>query len=275
MEKNRIICGNCVEVLKDSFPDDCVDLTVTSPPYNTLRKYQGYVFDFSAIAAQLYRVTKPGGVVVWVVNDETVKGGKTGTSFRQALGFMDVGFLLYDVMIYEKTGTTFPSSKRYTGVTEYMFVLSKGKPKTTNIIRDVPKKWEGSWATTTQRQKDGSLKISRAKNCGAGRSGRASGDEYGYKARSNIWTIANGYGFGHPDPGLAKQHPATFPYALARDHILSWSNPGDLVLDPMAGAGTTCLAAKKLGRDYIGIEISNTYRTIAERRLEWEPEQQP
>lgn len=263
---NKIIQGDCVEMMWD-LPDDTIDLTCTSPPYNNLRNYKGYVFNFKATVQQLFRVTKPGGVVVWVVADQTVKGGKTGTSFRQALYFQEIGFRMYDVLIYQKTGTSFPSNKRYTNVTEYMFVFSKGKPKTVNIIKDVPKLWKGSFGATTQRQKDGSLKKSVAKNCGAGKSGRAKGTEYGFKARSNIWTIVNGYGFAHPDPDLAKQHPATFPLALARDHIISWTNPGDLVLDPLNGGGTTCMAAKGLNRKYIGIDVSQEYCDLAEERL--------
>jgi len=272
MKTNKIICGNCVDVMR-KMEEGSVNLTVTSPPYDGLREYNGYEFDVEKIATELSYVTAPGGVVVWVVNDETKNGGKTGNSFRQALLFQELGFKLYDVLIYQKTGTSFPSNARYTGVTEYMFIFSRGKPGTINLIKDVPKQWAGSFGGTTQRQKDGSLKKSAAKNCGAGKSGRAVGDEYGYKARSNIWTIPNGYGFGHPDKDLAKKHPATFPYALARDHILSWSNPGDTVLDPMGGSGTTARAAKALGRNYIHIDVSQEYCDIAKERLElveWE-----
>lgn len=214
-------------------------------------------------------MTKPGGVVVWVVGDETVDGGETGTAFEQALGFKKLGFKLFDTMIYEKTGTSFPSKGRYTQIFEYMFVFSKGLPRTFNPICDVPKLWEGSWGKTTQRKKDGSLKDSTASNCGKGRSGRATEEgQYGYKQRTNIWRITNGKKFAQPDGDLAYKHPATFPFALPRDHILTWTNPGDVVLDPFNGSGTTCAAAKMLGRRYIGIDISVEYCGIANRRIE-------
>jgi len=212
-------------------------------------------------------VTKPGGVVVWVVGDETVDGGETGTAFEQALGFKKLGFKLFDTMIYEKTGTSFPSKGRYTQIFEYMFVFSKGLPRTFNPICDVPKLWEGSWGKTTQRKKDGSLKDSTASNCGKGRSGRATTEgQYGYKQRTNIWRIVNGKKFGHSDE-LAYKHPATFPEALPEGHILTWTNPGDLVLDPMCGSGTTLKMAKQHGRRWLGMDLSTEYCQLAGGRL--------
>jgi len=267
MQTNQIICGECSQVMS-SFPEGVIDLTVTSPPYDALRDYEGYKFNFDVIAAELYRVTKPGGVVVWVVGDETKNGGETGTSFKHALGFMRHGFKLFDTMIYAKSGTSFPTRGRYTQIFEYMFVLSKGKPKTFNPIEDVPKLWAGSWGKTTQRQKDGSLKASTAKNCGAGASGRASEDNpiHGFKQRTNIWRIVNGKKFAHTDE-LVYAHSASFPEALARDHIRSWSNPGDLVADILCGSGTTCKMAKALGRDYLGVDVSKGYCDLAEQRV--------
>jgi len=267
---NKIICGDSVEVL-EAFDKEIIDLTVTSPPYDSMRIYAGVAggnaFDiYGGIVEELYRVTKPGGVVVWVVGDETINGGETGASFRQAIYFQEIGFKIFDTMIYEKTGTSFPTRGRYTQVFEYMFVFSKGKPKTFNPIKDVPKLWEGSWGRTTQRQKDGTLKDSTAKNCGAGKSGRATDGRYGFKQRDNIWRIVNGKKFAHTDE-LAYQHPATFPESLAHDHILTWSNENELVLDPMCGSGTTCKMAKRCNRDYIGIDISRGYCDIAEKRL--------
>lgn len=267
MQVNQIIQGNCIDVMK-AMPDAVIDLSVTSPPYGTkVRKYHGFVFDFEAIAQQLYRVMKPGAVLAWVVGDTTVKGDRTGEPYRQALRFKEIGFLLHDVVVYLKTGTTFPSKHRYTNAWEQIFILSKGKPKTINLIKDIPKRWLGSFSTTTQRQADGSLKKSTAKNCGLGRKGRAVGAEYGYRTRDNIWKYKNGFGFSQPDPDLAKAHPASYPLALACDCIISWSNPDDLILDPMAGSATTCKAAKGLGRDYIGIDVSSEYVKLGEQRV--------
>lgn len=267
MKPNRILCGNCVDVMAE-MPASFVDLVCTSPPYGTkVRRYHGFEFDFEAIARQLYRVMKPGGVVCWVVGDTTVKGDRTGEPFRQALFFKEVGFLLHDVVVYRKLGTTFPSRHRYTNSWEQIFVLSKDmKPKTINLIADVPKRWKGSFSTTTQRQADGSLKKSAAKNCGLGSAGRAKGTEYGFRVRDNIWTYKNGYGFAHPDADLAKKHPATYPLELACDCIVSWSNAGDLILDPMAGSGSTCKGAKGLDRDYLGIDVSPAYCDLARQR---------
>lgn len=256
---NSIICGNNVDVIS-TFPENYVDLTVTSPPYDSLRDYKGYEFDFLSLAKELYRATAPGGVVVWVVGDATVKGSETGSSFKQALGFMDIGFFLHDTMIYEKNGSAYPASarsNRYSQIFEYMFVLSKGKPKTHNLIKDKENKWAGfqNFGKATSRQVDGSLK----------EGDRFTINEFGY--RNNIWRINCGYGYSTKDK-VAYEHPAIFPEALARDHIITWSSEGELVLDPFCGSGTTPKMAKLLGRNFIGIDISEEYCKIAEKRLE-------
>jgi len=251
---NKIICGDCAKVMK-YIPDNVIDLTVTSPPYNGLRYYEGYHFDFYAIANELYRITKEGGVVVWVVGDATVNGSETGTSFKQALYFKDIGFNLHDTMIYEKAGFSTPSSNRYHQVFEYMFIFVKGKIKTFNPIKDRKNRWDGSWGNCSIRQKDGVLQ----------KKDRIVLDEYGM--RFNIWRYVSGSGFGQKDE-IAYKHPATFPEQLAFDHIRSWSNEGDIVLDPMCGSGTTCKMAKKLRRKYIGIDISEKYCEIARLRVQ-------
>ena len=230
----------------DQIPDGSIDLTVTSPPYDNLRTYNGFTFDFEAIARQLYRVTKPGGVVVWVVGDATINGSETGTSFRQALYFKEIGFNM-ETMIYQKAGTSAAGDMTYyLQVTEYMFIFCKGRPFTVNILRD-------------------------RKNITAGTKGKgrmtAEGvykDETFVKAdfgrRFNVWTYSSS-----TNEGL---HPAPFPEALARDHILSWSNEGDTILDPMCGSGTTGKMAVKYQRNFIGIDISGEYLEIAKKRIE-------
>ena len=244
---NKIINGDCLEVMKD-MDDNYVDLTVTSPPYDNLRTYNGYTFDFEGIAKELYRITKEGGVVVWVVGDATINGSETGTSFKQALFFKECGFNLHDTMIYLKTGFSNPSSNRYHQVFEYMFVFSKGKPKTFNPIKDREnsclKRGGGS-----QRQKDGTTK-------------KGFGGQFleAFGQRFNVWLLTHTGKAG-------EKHPATFPEKLANDHIISWSNDGDLVFDPFSGSGTTCKMAKINNRNYIGIEISKEYCNIAEQRL--------
>jgi len=251
---NQIICGDAVDVMK-TFPADSIDLVVTSPPYDELRNYNGYRFNFEGIAQGLFRVVKKGGVVVWVVGDQTIKGNETGTSFRQALYFKQVGFNLFDTMIYLKTPRgAVGNNKTYWQSFEYMFILSKGTPKTINPIKDRENKDERSGDNGTKRLHDGTLlKLKRA---GYSKYGR----------RTNVWEYLIGRGHSASD-NIAYKHPAIFPEKLAQDHIISWSNPGDVVFDPMCGSGTACKMAKINKRDFIGIDISSEYCKIAEERL--------
>ena len=257
MKTNTVYTGDSSEVLK-SFPDGCIDLSVQSPPYDNLRTYKGFEFDFETIAKELYRVTKDGGVCVWIVGDATVNGSETGTSFRQALYFMQCGFNLHDTMIYEKNGPAHPDKTRYHQVFEYMFVLSKGSPKTINLLVDRKNRWAGSknFGTRSNRSVEGEITGSTLAN-------RTVKD---FGVRFNIWRINGGYGYSASDE-YAYDHPAIFPEALANDHILSWSNEGDIVLDCFAGSGTTLKMAKMLSRQYIGIEINPEYVSLAEKRL--------
>ena len=255
---NKVIQGDCLEVMKD-IPDKSIDMVLTSPPYDNLRDYKNYSFDFKNIAKELFRITKDGGVIVWIVNDATVDGGETGTSFKQALYFKEIGFNLHDTMIWLKDSPAYPASKksnRYSQVFEYMFIFSKGKPKTTNLIQDRKNKWGGqtSFGATSSRKTNGDLSIQGKHNI----------QEFGY--RFNVWIQGCGWMKSYTDKFL-KGHPAIFPEKLAEDHILSWSNEGDIILDPMAGSGTTLKMAKKNNRNYIGIEISPEYIDIINKRL--------
>ena len=255
---NQIICGDCTEVMK-SISNDSIDMVLSSPPYGNLRDYFGYTFDFKAIANQLLRVTKPGGVVVWVVGDATVKGSRTLTSFRQALYFKEIGFLVHDTMIYQKANFSMPSSNRYHQVAEFMFIFSKGRPKTFNPIKDRENICAGQTrkGKNTKRQVDGSMELlaPNSKN-------KPIYNEFGM--RHNIWRLRTA---GQEQMCKSLDHPAMFPEALANDHIISWSNPGDLVLDPMCGSGTTCKMAKLNNRNYIGIDISQEYCDLAQERI--------
>lgn len=250
-------CDN-VEGMK-GLPDACIDLTVTSPPYDNLRVYNGFSWDEEGLIRELYRVTKPGGVVVWVVNDATVNGSETGSSFRQALAFKDAGFNIHDTMIWHKI-SPFTHKNRYIASFEYMFVLSKGAPKTANIICDRPNKWAGTKVHGTQRLKaDGVLH----ENNGV-RAGRTV-KEFG--ARYNVWDMPG-------DKNNKTGHPAVFPETLAHDHIISWSNPADVVLDPFMGSGTTAVACLRAGRNFIGFEIAEEYCQIARQRISEELDRQ-
>ena len=252
----KLMHGDCLELMA-SIPDGSIDLTVTSPPYDNLRTYNGFTFDFEGIARELYRVTKPGGVVVWVVGDATMKGSETGTSFRQALFFKDVcGFNLHDTMIYEKKNPIPYRHNRYQPTFEYMFVLSKGRPRTFVPIM-IDAKNAGAASRLNQRGVDGCLLDGSGK-------GRPVANT---KPLGNVWRYGVGFGVSTKD-AIAFDHPATFPEPLARDHILSWSNKGDTVLDPFLGSGTTGKMAVKLGREFIGIEISADYLGIAKQRIE-------
>src|SRR3989339_1972021 len=251
---NKIICGDAIEVMQ-AMPSDCVDLVVTSPPYDNLRSYNGYSFNFEGMAKGLFRVMKKSGVVVWVVGDQTIKGEETGTSFRQALYFKQVGFNLFDTMIYLKTPRgAVGNNKTYWQTFEYMFVLSKGTPKTINLIKDRENKDERDGDNGTKRLHDGTLL--KQKRAGYSKYGR----------RTNVWEYLIGRGHSSSD-SIAYKHPAIFPEKLVHDHIISWTTPGDVVLDPMCGSGTTCKIAKLNKRDFIGIDISSEYCKIAEERL--------
>lgn len=246
-EIDNIYCGECAEMMSH-MPDGCIDLTVTSPPYDNLRQYNGYTFDFEAIAQQLWRVTKPGGVVVWVVGDATVNGSETGTSFRQALYFIGLGFNM-ETMIYQKDGTSAAGNMAYyLQVFEYMFVFSKGSPATINLLRDRKNKYAGKINSSAQRIGQGDKYKNR--------------EEFRYQShgrRFNVWLYNPGNNEG--------THPASFPEALARDHILSWSNPGDLVLDPMCGSGTVPKMCVENGRHFLAFDISDEYVNLSKRRV--------
>lgn len=247
--------GDCLDVLP-TLDADSIDLTVTSPPYDNLRTYgkdfNADAFNWRGIITELYRVTKPGGVVVWVVADATINGSETGTSFKQALWAMDCSFNLHDTMIYRKPHLAFPDKNRYYSGFEYMFVLSKGAPATFNQICDRRNKTAGRTVHGNERRPDGSLARTRA----------CAGQEIPeLGARFNVWTIANA-------SRSETRHPAYFPESLARDHIVSWSNPGDVVLDPMMGSGTTGKMAVLEGRRFIGIELDAGYFAIAKERIE-------
>ena len=247
-------------VILSSIKSNSVDLVVTSPPYDELRDYNNdSVWDFNSfkkIARQLYRVVKVGGVVVWVVGDSVVKGNKSLSSFKQALYFQQIGFNMFDVIIYEKAGTAPPHKNRYFNAFEYMFVLSKGNPKTINLLEDKPNKWanHSTFGNVTRREQDGSLTPK----------GRKVVKPFG--VRTNIWRYNNGKGFSTKDK-IAYEHPAIFPEKLVQDHIISWSNEGDIVLDPFCGSGTVAKVAGMLNRKWVGIEISSEYCKIANERL--------
>jgi len=243
----NLIQGDCLEEMK-KLKDNSIDLTVTSPPYDNLRDYNGYTFDFEGIAEELYRVTKEGGVVVWVVGDATIKGSETGTSFKQALYFKEIGFNLHDTMIWHKKNPVPLTHNRYEQGFEYMFILSRGKPKTVNHIREI-----STCIQTRTRRK------SNKENGSAFRSREEYTTTNPTKIKTNVWNYTNA--------NKKLNHPAIFPEQLAEDHILSWSNEGDTVLDPMCGSGTTLKMAKLNNRKFIGIEISEDYCKIAEARI--------
>lgn len=244
---------NCNGMMQ--IPNDSIDLVVTSPPYDDLRTYGGHSWDFYGVAWNLARVLKPGGVIVWVVGDATIKGSETCTSWTQAMHIKDLGLNLHDTMIYAKKNVFAydPRNARYKQAFEYMFVFTKGKPKTYNPINDVPNKKSSVKGVTSGRNKKGEMR-------------KAVDVEMGdFQDRKNIWEYGVGMGQTTKDKEAYK-HPALMPEDLAKDHIKSWSNKGDIVLDPFMGSGTTAKAAQELGRHYIGFEINPEYVEICQRR---------
>ena len=249
--------GDCMDILPTLGK---VDAVVTSPPYDNLRDYGGHQWSmdiFRDISKSIGSVLSEGAVIVWVVGDSVTDGNKSLNSYRQAIYFQELGLNIYDVIIYEKAGMGAPHKNRYHNVFEYMFIISNGKPKTINLIRDRKNRWAGekSFGTTTRREKDGTL--TRKKSVEVADVG----------VRFNIWRYDNGYGFSSSDD-IAHGHPAIFPEKLASDHILSWTNSGDVVLDTFMGSGTTGVACANLGRKFIGIEIERKYFDIACERIE-------
>lgn len=259
---NKIINEDNVKTMK-KMPDNSIDLVVTSPPYDDLRDYEKKLtwnFDiFKKVAKELYRIMKIGGVVVWVIGDKTSNGNKSLTSFKQALYFQEIGFKMYDVIIYEKSGASPPHKNRYFNSFEYMFVLSKGNPKTINLLKDKKNSCAGmsTYSEITRREKDGSLTKKEKKII----------NEYG--VRTNIWKYNNGKGFATKDK-IAYKHPAIFPENLVDDHIKSWSNENDIVLDPFGGSGTTIKECIKLNRRWIYIDNVDDYCKIAKDRIKYE-----
>lgn len=255
MDIDKIYNEPCEQTLK-RMPNGFIDLTVTSPPYDEIRKYNGFSFDIETIAHQLIRATKNGGVCVWVTADQTKNGSETGNSFRQVLKFMEIGWNLHDTMIYEKDSISFPETNRYSQVFEYMFIFSKGKPKTANIIKDRKNLWFGNKKIKgRERQVNGDLVHKRKGN---------ELKEYG--SRYNVWRIPAGHNKSTTDK-KAFEHPAIFPERLAADHIRTWSNEGDLVYDPFMGSGTTAKMAWNLNRHFLGSEISKEYCKLANERI--------
>lgn len=256
---NRFHRGDNVKIMK-KMPDNSVDLVITSPPYDDLRDYENKIDwnynTFKKVAKQLYRIIKEGGVVVWVIGDKTENGNKSLTSFKHALYFQEIGFNVYDVIIYEKSGSGPPHPKRYFNSYEYMFILCKGKPKTVNLLRDKKNSCGGmtTFAEITRREKDGTLT----------NKGKKIINEYG--VRTNIWRYNNGKGFSSKDK-IAYEHPAIFPEKLVEDHILSWSSPGDIVLDPFGGSGTTAKVSLEQNRKWIYIEKVKKYYDVAKTRI--------
>ncbi len=250
MTSNSIFNEDCRDTMK-RMDDDSVDMIITSPPYDDQREYNGYSFEFEPIAHELYRVIKPGGVIVWVVNDQTIGGSESGTSFRQALYFMEVGFKLWDTQIYYKNNPMPSGGKRYHQHFEYMFVFSKDEAGTFNPITE-PTKYRGP-ANMKNR-------------------GKAGKREYTQVERTRIKKVGNVFsynvGWGHTSTDkIAFEHPAIFPEKLVEDQVITWSNPGELVYDPFMGSGTTAKVAQRLNRNYLGSEISKGYCDIAAERL--------
>lgn len=264
MKIDKIYNEPCLETLA-KMPNEFIDCVITSPPYDNLRAYKNDIDKnwsdeiWKPIIKLLYNKIKIGGVIVWIVGDAVIDGSETGTSFKQALYFIECGFKLWDTMIYQKT-PSFPAAtgdKRYSQNFEYMFIISKDIPKTANLLKDRKNKWGGSqsWGKTSERLKNGDIKQREKINV----------QEYGY--RFNIWEYATGKWQSTKDDDAFK-HPAIFPEKLVADHIMTWTNENDIVYDPFMGSGTTAKMAKIYNRNFIGSEISVEYCKIANKRIE-------
>ena len=251
-QPNKLVVAESGTYMQHEMPEHCVDLVVTSPPYDNLRDYNGYNFDAESVGLGIMHVLKEGGVAVWVVGDR-IDGGRSLTSFEHAIMFRDLGFRVHDVMIYQKKNTPFMRSNAYTNAYELMLVLSKGTPKTFNPLT-CPTVRNGKETAVYGKGPDGDNSKRRAVTLRK------------EKTLINIWQYAVGLG-GTTRDRYAFEHKALFPEKLAADHILSWSNPGDIVLDPMCGAGTTLKMAALNGRQWFGIDVSEEYIALSARRV--------
>jgi len=252
IELNNFYIGESVNFMRKNIPDNFVDLTVTSPPYDDLRKYNGFIFDYETIFKELFRITKNGGIVVWIIGDKTEKGTESLTSFKHALSAKNIGFNVHDTMIWLKPNPTptDPKCLRYYNAFEYMFVFSKGKPKTCNYIKEKSKNTGKEFGSAPMKRVDGTNRDDRTEKL----KGIKIKD---YKIKSNVWECAIGSGVSKDK--IAFKHPAIFPEKLVEDHIISWTNKNDIVLDPMCGSGTTCKMAWLNKRNFIGIDMSEEY----------------
>ena len=261
---NQIYNEDCLETM-GRMEDGLCDLILTSPPYDNLRRYGqertnhkrlkgGMSFDFESIAKEMTRVLKPGGVIMWNVQDQTINMSRTGSSMRQALYFMDeCGLNFWDHLIWYKTGTPFPSPHRYRSVWENMFIFSKGKPNTFNPI------------------------LKRNKTAGQVRNSRKFRDHKGdfvegfqgtpireFGNEDNVWYIANGANKSYKNK-LSVNHPAVMTDEIARRHILTWTNENDIIYDPFLGASTTTRVARDNNRQWIGSEIHTPYYELSKQ----------
>jgi site-specific DNA-methyltransferase (adenine-specific) len=256
MIPSEMFLGDCVDVMR-GFPGECIPLTVTSPPYDTIRQYGGHSFQFEDIAKELFRITVPGGVVVWVVRDEVKDGQESGTSCRQCLYFGEVGFWLHTTLILVSNVFPHPHDGRYGNQAHFGYVLSRGRPRTVNLLHDRPNSTAGDRIRGCRRHRDGRIE----------RAGFRGKLVRPYGRRTNVWTYDVG---GNKSTGdsYCFAHPALMPEAMAGDLILSWSQRGDVVLDPLCGAGTTCKMALLNDRRYFGIEVHRPYYELAVRRMQ-------
>lgn len=262
-ELNQYYIEDCIYTLENRIPDNSLDLVLTSPPYDKLRNYSNnYCFDFENIAKLLTAKLSKGGVIVWVVGDQTVNGTEMGTSFRQALFFKDICKLnIHDTMIFEKNTTSFPAKrtgKRYSQIFEYMFIFSKGSPKTANLICDKANRWAGYTNFGQKSDRDKNDKLINKKKL------KPIPD---FSPRNNIWKYQTGFGYSSSEK-IAYKHPAIFPLQLAIDNIITWTNEGDIVYDPFLGSGTVAKASEKLKRLWCGSEINAQYEYIIKERIE-------
>ncbi len=252
--ENKIILSDCRDGMA-ALSNECIPFTLTSPPYDGLRTYDGLAdWNFMDVAKELYRITMQGGVVVWVVQEQIIDGSESGETSRQRLAFANIGFRLHHTMVMGKLGGIQFSSNRYGRPLEYAFILSKGPPRYFNPLRDRPNKEAGRVKVFLNRNRDGSFAPVKRTQV------------HPYGLRGSIWFYPTGKNNSAKED-YAFEHPALMPEQMAEDDILSWTKVGDLVFNPFAGAGTALKMALLNHRSYLGFEINPKYVEIARRRL--------
>lgn len=262
---DSIIVGDCEQVL-DALPDECVDLIVTSPPYADQRKstYGGispdhYVRWFMSKADRFQRVLKPTGTFILNIKERVVEGERHTYVMELVIEMRRHGWLwTEEYMWHKKNSHPGKWPNRFRDNWEHLFQFNKSKKF--KMFQESVMVPVGDWAESRLKKLSETDKKRDNSRVGSGFGKNISnwvGRDMVFP--SNVLHMAT--------ECYNRQHSATFPVALPEWFIKLFTEEGDLVLDPFNGSGTTCVAAKRLNRRFLGIDTNEDYCRIALERL--------